>query len=267
MIEKLYIITYKRVGNQVTYDALPDKWKEKAVLVVHPDEQHPGYPTLPCPVQGNVAEVRKWVAEHARGTRYGMLDDDITFMRCRRDPEGKEVPWNRDITDSEFDEMMLQFDEWMDDGFVHNGLDVTWSPPCTHMDAKFCFRIAAATFYSDKLPVDEIDWTGLSTSEDYYVNLQLLTKGYPSMVFEKFRIATAATQVKGGCEDFRTLESHNSDMRALQAAFPKFVRLREKLMKGGMWKGQVRLACTISWKQAYKSSQVNKQVNSLDWAV
>ena len=46
MIQQIYIPTYKRVSSQLTFDGLPQKWKDKTVLVVHPDEVHEDYPTL-----------------------------------------------------------------------------------------------------------------------------------------------------------------------------------------------------------------------------
>ena len=38
MIQKIFIPTLGRVDNQKTYDGLPDKWKEKASLVVQMQE-------------------------------------------------------------------------------------------------------------------------------------------------------------------------------------------------------------------------------------
>ena len=81
MIDIIYIPTYGRVGQQKTYDSLPDKWKEKTYLVVSPDEIHSGYQTISCPIQGKgIAPVRKWIAEHGEGKRYSVLDDDIEFV-------------------------------------------------------------------------------------------------------------------------------------------------------------------------------------------
>ena len=70
MIDVIYIPTYGRVGQQKTYDNLPDKWKEKTYLVVSPDEIHSGYQTISCPIQGKgIAPVRKWIAEHGKEKR------------------------------------------------------------------------------------------------------------------------------------------------------------------------------------------------------
>jgi len=99
---------------------------------------------------------------------------------------------------------------------------------------------------------------GLPISEDYYVALQLLTQGYQNRVSLKYRINPGTTQAKGGCSTQRTLEIHNKSLEQLREKFPQFVQLREKVAKSsGEWSGKTKLAATISWKMAYKSSQVS----------
>ena len=100
-MDRLYIPTYDRVGKQLAFDNLPNKWKDKAVLVVHPDEVHEGYPTLSFPVQGTgIAPVREWIAQHGQGTRYGVIDDDIEFVYTRKEDE--EGPSNIKLDDNMF---------------------------------------------------------------------------------------------------------------------------------------------------------------------
>ena len=110
----------------------------------------------------------------------------------------------------------------------------------------------------ESFPIEKIDWTSLDIAEDYYVNLQLLTMGYQNKVSLMYRTNPSETQAKGGCSTFRSLEIHNESMRELQRRFPQFVKLREKIAKNsGEWSNKVKLAATISWKEAYKSSQVS----------
>ena len=51
MIDKIYIPTLGRVGNQQTFDNLPSFVQDISVLVVQPQEQelHKGYPILVLP--------------------------------------------------------------------------------------------------------------------------------------------------------------------------------------------------------------------------
>ena len=111
MINVIYIPTYDRVGKQITFDNLPNKWKEKAVLVVSPNEVHKEYPTLSCPEQGNgIAPVREWISEHGQGKRYAVFDDDIQFVYTRRkDEDGLS---NSPLTEEQFN----------DEGYAESGL-------------------------------------------------------------------------------------------------------------------------------------------------
>lgn len=263
MIDTIYIPTYGRVGNQITFDNLPDKWKEKTVLVVHPEEKHEGYPTLQCDIQGTgIAPVRKWISEHGEGKRYAVLDDDVKFVYTRR--ENEEGPGNIKLSDTMFDDMINTMNVWMDEGYIHTACDVCWNPPTRHIDFRVNSRITTNIFYDGtKLPVDKIDWLSLPIAEDYYVNLQLLTMGHQNKVSLMYRTDTSATQSKGGCETFRTLDIHNNTMRELQKKFPEYVQLREKITKNsGEWSGKMRLAATISWKKAFESSKNTSSLES-----
>ena len=264
MINKLYIPTFGRIGKQTAFDALPDKWKKNAVLVVSPDEIHEGYPTLDCPVQGlGIAPVREWIAKYAQGTRYGVIDDDCVFKYTRRANE--DGPSNRSLTDDEFDLMINLFDSWMDEGFTFVGADAAWNPPTRDKDFRTNSRLSGNVFYSEKLPVDKLDWLGLSVSEDYYVSLQLLTQSYQNRVSLKYRINPGITQSAGGCSIQRTLKSHNDCLVKLKDTFPEFIKIREKVAKNsGEWSGKIKLAATISWKKAYLSSQSPVAANDND---
>ncbi len=255
-IDKLYIPTYNRVGSQACFDSLPPKWQEKTVLVVHPEEIHDGYPTLSCPVQGQgIAPVRKWIAEYAVGTRFGVLDDDITYKYTRR--ENEDGPSNRPITEDEFDSMIDTFNSWMDDGFTFVGSDCTWNPPTRDKDYRTNSRLSGNVFYSEKLPVSDLDWLSLPVSEDYYISLQLLVAGHKNRVSLRWRVDPGTTQSKGGCSTQRTLDIHNKSLEQLREKFPAFVQLREKVAaSSGEWSGKKKLAATISWSKAFKSSQI-----------
>ncbi len=257
MINVIYIPTYDRVGKQITFDNLPNKWKEKAVLVVSPNEVHKEYPTLSCPEQGNgIAPVREWISEHGQGKRYAVFDDDIQFVYTRRkDEDGLS---NSPLTEEQFNDMFDTMDVWMNEGYVQTACDVCWNPPTRNIDFKVNSRITTNIFYDgSKLPIDKIDWTSLDIAEDYFVNLQLLSMGYQNKVSLKYRTNPSATQSKGGCSSFRTLDVHNESMKQLKNKFPEYVELREKVTKNsGEWSGKPRLAATISWKKAYQSSQI-----------
>lgn len=281
MIERIYIPTYRRINKQTTYDNLPKHWQEKTVLVVCQDEYDElskKYNCVVCPCQGKeppgedplkygLSPTRLWIAKHAGQIKYGVLDDDIMeFVYTRRPSE----PDSHKLTNTVFsikrltegyehvfDEMMKTLDEWLDE-FVTVGLEVTWNPPFD-TDYKDCWRQTTNHFFNGKtLPVDDIDFTSLKCAQDYYILLQLLTKGYKNRVSMRYRVRPALTQASGGCAEYRTFDVHNNAMKQLRDAFPEFVKLKEKIAKNGKWGGAPKLAANIQWKKAWKSSQEEK---------
>ena len=56
---------------------------------------------------------------------------------------------------------------------------------------------------------------------------------------------------------YRYIEYHNTAMKILKNKYNDYVLLREKVQDTGPWKGQTKLAATISWKKAYESSKLS----------
>ena len=281
MIEKIYIPTYRRVNRQLTYDNLPKHWQEKTVLVVSQDEYDElskKYNCIVCPWQGaapegenpenyGISPTRRWIAEQAGEIKYGVLDDDLhEFVYTRRpsEPESHSMvntPFSmrtlKEGYEHVFEEMMETFDQWLDE-FATVGLEVTWNPPFDE-DYKDCWRQTTNHFFNGKIfPTNDIDFTSIKFAEDYYILLQLLTKGYKNRVSMRYRVRPDLTQAVGGCSEYRTFEAHNEAMVQLQSVFPEFVKLKEKVAKGGKWGGMPKLAANIQWKKAWKSSQENE---------
>ena len=282
MIETIYIPTYRRTQRQLTWDNLPNKWKDRALLVIAEDEYDilsKNYPVVVCPHQGKAPEgkdmqeyglspTRKWVAYHAGPIKYAFLDDDINeFVYTARPSERNNYrlvnsPFGMRNTEpgfeDKFDEMMETLDSWLNE-YAMCGLEVTWNPPF-EVDYKDCWRQTTNHFINGSIfPNDEIDFTSLTCAQDYYILLQCLTKGYANRVSLRYRVRPALTQASGGCAEYRTLDTHNTSMKKLHEAFPEFVTLKEKVAKGGSWGGLVKLAAVIQWKKAFQSSQKNKE--------
>lgn len=279
MIERIYIPTYRRTDKQLTYDNFPDHWRDKIYLVVAQDEYDilsENYQCLVCPVQGKPKEgqdptkfglspTREWIAKHAGSIKYAVLDDDIeSFLYTPRPSEKSEYPSSncsigmrkiREGFEGEFDKMMQQMSDLLDE-YVTCSLEVTWCPPM-EKDLNICWRQTTNHFYNGAiLPVDDIDFTSLRCAQDYYILLQLLTMGYKNAVNLRYRVNVAATQTKGGCGEYRSLEVHNEAMRMLQEKFPDFVTLKEKVTKSGEWAGLTKVGANIQWKKAWESSQI-----------
>ena len=81
---KIYIPTFRRVDNQKTFNNLPDKYKEKVIMVVQEQERDENKYDCEYLVVGNnigIAKTREIIYRHAGKSRFGMLDDDTKFFR------------------------------------------------------------------------------------------------------------------------------------------------------------------------------------------
>ena len=94
--------------------------------------------------------------------------------------------------------------------------------------------------------------------EDFYITLDMLTKGYPNMVIYNYCFQYSHNHA-GGNSTHRTLTTHGDSARELHRRFPKFVRL---VRKQGSWGSQDmpdRIDINASWKKAYESSKTRKR--------
>ena len=261
MIDKIYIPTCGRSDRQITWNNLPQKWKDKTVLVVDSTEVNKyDKPILSIPEgMKGIASIREWIVKQTQEEKICMFDDDLDLVYTRKTDESG--PTNKKLNDDEVDEMMNLMSEWLDD-HVFCGLDATWSHPQFDIDYKFCGRVCSNVFYNIKtLPMNEINWTDLEISEDYNIALQLLTRGFSNKVSTRYRVSPVGNFSAGGCSSYRTIELHNESFIKLQEKFPKFITLKEKVQNSGLWKGQKRLAGVIQWKKAYESSQKSSLSN------
>ena len=123
------------------------------------------------------------------------------------------------------------------------------SPPCGNL----VDGLLSAFIYSNTLRhsgehtnhsnkyLDSRENAGHMTAEDFYVNLQLLTKGMSNKVWYKYVVAPSDTNTEGGCSEYRDIEYHNKSMRDLHSKFPQYVILKEKKQKSGPWKDMTKL--------------------------
>ena len=252
------IPTLGRCDNQITLSNIPASLRKQVTLVVqeheydymlnkYGNESHVW--KLPSGTKG-IAWTRKHISDHWKGKRIFVMDDDLKFMKLNKELKAKEA------TEEQFHEMVSQVEKFMDDEFVHGSLQTNNTPP-SEIPYSYNSRMYTNVFYSDKFDPDMVDWgTDYEMMpEDFHVNLQLLISGYQNVVFNHFRVNTAATSTKGGCETYRTLEVHNRSQEILAEIYPEFVEVYEKEQKTGPWKGLNKKAVKIKWKKAYESSK------------
>lgn len=258
---EIIIPTLGRCDNQITLSSLPDKWKKKTTLVVQEHEYDymlSKYGSicsvwkLPPGTKG-IAWTRKHIADNWKSKNIFVMDDDLKFVQLK--PSGEKFVGSNP-TEEEFDFVMSEVLRHMSEGIVHGGFTVNNTPP---VDTPYNYnsRIWTNVFYSKDFPVDQINFGTdyVLMPEDFYVNLQLLTKGYKNVLFNHFRVSPSATNAKGGCAEFRTIENHNRGQEILAELFPQFVTVTSKVQSTGPWAGKEKKALSVQWKKAFDSSQ------------
>ena len=268
----LTIPTLGRLDKQITLNSIPSELHNQTYLVVQPHEATEANNkygntckiiVLPENVKG-LAATRKHIANVFKGKHHMQFDDDLTFTKIIVREDGK---YDRPLaTLEDWQEILATMEENASE-YVQQGFATTQVMPVPEALNENA-RITMNVFYSDKFNPDLIKWgDDLSegfAAEDFYATLQLLTTGHKNLLYNHFRVSGAATNAKGGCETYRTIDTHNKSMNQLQEKFPDFVRLRDKVQKTGPWAGQVKLAATIYWKKAYKSGSENKSGHQID---
>lgn len=267
MIE-FVIPTYKRIDRQRTIYSIPEGLRDNITAVVQAQEAeafkaaHPWVKVwvLPEGTRG-IALTRKLIAQNWKGKRYMVMDDDLEFHVLFNGPEKLQ---GRDCTPEDFNRMLDEVEGYMDAGIVHGGFRVNGIHPGEKpFEPLKNTRIERAVWMSDKFPADDVEWLAPPEyeiyPEDFYVNLQLLLKGYENRVLNWFRTDGSASQAAGGCSEYRTIENHNTGTRWLASMFPDFITVRSKTTKTGPWAGKEKLAMTIQWNQAYKWGEKNRQ--------
>lgn len=265
MIENIIIPTLGRMDKQITYNNLPEKYQEKVKFVVQVHEFEPmkeryGDKVLCLPDGINrIAPTREWIFNTFNSSRHMVFDDDLAFIVKEPNP-GEGTKWlSRHFTEQDFDDAFALMNEWMDDGIVYGGFLPSWViPDVSQWPVRECQRIMTNVFYDGPNVPNDIEWNRVAAAEDFDVNLQLLTRGFKSRISAKYMSKPLAeTNAKGGCSTWRTLEVHNEAQLKLAELWPDFVKVREKEVASGPWKGKMKLATTIQHKKAYESSQSN----------
>ncbi len=261
---KIVIPTLGRMDKQLTYNALPDKYKKKVNFIVQAHEfedmkSRYGDQVIGLPEHiKTIAPTREWLFNHFKDDRFFVFDDDLAFT-IKEPNTGGDTKWKaRPFIDSDFDEIFELVESWMDDGISHGCLQPTWvMPSLDNWPYGDNGKIMTNVFYDGpKIPRD-IKWDRVPAAEDFDVNLQLLTKGYPNRISSKYMVSPLETNAAGGCSEWRTLEVHNNAQILLGEIWPDYVKVREKEVKSGPWKGEIKLATTIYHKKAFKDSQTN----------
>jgi hypothetical protein len=232
---------------------LPPEIREQVILVV-PKEEVKSYqvyklPVLAMEVSG-IGATRQAICDFAYGkgdAKVLMLDDDLTFAIRRTDETSKF----RTPTDDELGLVFSEVSNLLDD-YIH----VAISPReggnrRTDRYVMNTRALRALAYRTDVLLDLKIDFRHMELMEDFYVQLSLLTRGYPHMSINWMVQNQGGSNSAGGCSTYRTMEKQSAAARRLQEIFPDFVNVVKK-KTATAWQGREREDVIIQWKAAYE---------------
>lgn len=246
----IYIPTYKRKTLKTLESMKGSNILDHVALVVDPEDVGAygkyGVRVIPCPVQGELGAVRRWLMENHKGQYQIQMDDDLRFAVRRTDDPGKFVPATPEDIDVMFDRVLLLLGEVPLVGIRQRGGANRSKPP-------FELAVRQCMFHAiDVHAAKREGWVYKSSVfEDFDYTLQVLTSGYPNAVLTTHTIDQGESQAPGGVAGYRDNDRMQRDALDLAMDYPDFVRIVAK--KG--WRGmEFRTDVNVQWKRAFASA-------------
>ena len=253
------IPTLNRVGKQITLSNLPDRWKEKTVLVCPPDEylKHK-HRTVSCPAQG-IHNVRQWIMSNIAAECIIMLDDYMKFRHREPKPEG-----GHRLVYSDKENVGKAMD-WLEDavmwrGFLQAGLGQDYMSQMRKEEELISVVIAAHAYHVERYRKNHFRFDRVEYHEDVDVTLQILRKGLPNIVCNKYVRVQPSQQADGGCSEYRDVNNWNRATKKLLYYHKNYLRERWLPMdkeKAEDWRGEEGQECghpIVLAKKAYKEA-------------
>jgi len=255
----IYIPTYDRVDKQLTLQNLPPRWRKRCTLVVRPEERKAfvargidNLLVLPQRIK-RIAAVRQYVADTTPHRFVMMMDDDLSFQSRRKWNEAKQYWHLGPATSGEVTDALNKINRVL--RTIHPVVGISarnlnsrvraeWAVNTRVMHAFAFDTVAVRAAGAQFIPVEVM--------EDFYFVLGMLTAGYTNAVLHDMCVSPAPTNAAGGCSSWRTHAIQAESARTLAARFPRYVRLRQKNVKGGLGE---QIDVTIQWKKAHSESK------------
>jgi len=251
------IPSINRVSEQPTIEVLPAARFINLVVPEHQRAAYMGkYGDYNTKVIGhpddltNIGEVRHWILEQFRGEKVLMMDDDLVFFKRRSDEPDKFT----NAYSADLDAMLRDCDYALD---THCHIAVATREGGNRNTDDFIINsrgLRVLGYDTEKVLNAGVRFNRIPVMEDFDITLQLMRKGYPNCIVNRFVHNQAhGSGASGGCSTYRTLELQAKAAHALQALHPEFVTVVKKKTKTA-WGGVERTDVRIQWKKAYESS-------------
>ena len=256
----IYIPTLGRIDDQPTWDAIPAKWRKNTFLVCpvseakhHIAKQRNVYS---CSAKG-IGKTRQSIIDRATGTVL-MLDDDLYFAKKVPRPEGDSRKSDSLVACSA-DDMHDMLGEVSSNlaSYAHGSISARFMCNTAEPNGENQRNLRALAYRPDILKKHDVRFDSMELMEDFFVEVSLLTLGYPSFTVTQFVQDQKKTDAPGGCSTYRTGPAQAEAAHALAADFPGLVAVREKTTASG-WEstGKTRTDVLIHWKKAYARGEM-----------
>jgi len=280
---RLFIPTKGRIDSQHTLTALPSTWHRRITIVCPPDEMkahHERWPNVRVIAQGSnvrgIADARAWIfgwASRNNIEKIAMLDDDIRFAARVKtlkrfkgigetvrewgllkdvDPDlGKLV--NLEPGDERLNTMLFGLEKKLDK-YAHAGIHARLMSNNHAYEWRLNTRIQQVYAYHVPTVVANCVIGRKIMRDDFDYELQLLTRGFPCVVYcwvvgEQAR----GFHGKGGQDTSRTLAINNADAYKLAKLFPGLVTVVDR-----QYNKMPRKEVIVHWRKAAKQGEASE---------
>lgn len=229
---------------QLHLETLCSQWNIRLVIPEEDESKWRGTTKIILEIVPNhwrIEAIRQYILDrHQEYPYHVVIDDDLKLFKRRG--KGKVPVTN--ITDVEtFFQHIRSLLNLFAHGSVANQSIPPQKPGLYFNERALCFH-----FYQSRV-LRGLDFTECPEYEDFHVSLSLIENGYPNVVSHYYNLNNATNQ-KGGCSVYRTLETQNQNAIVFQQRHPTFVRLQTaKYSK--VWQG-MKVGVTIYWKKAFR---------------
>lgn len=255
---KIIIPSYKRSHDMRTLKALPKDIKFNVDLLVRPEEyknyeQFVGECNV-CTLPEHVTDYGKTI--HHILTSYSgkicILDDDLDFMWRPDESDYHLKPMPNEIKYLMFEEVNNALSD-----YAHVSVSAREGNNRTAKSIDTNVRYMRFLAYNlDMFEGIDIEiYKSMITLTDFDLNLQLLRKGRPSLVFFKYAQGQKSSNAPGGCSVQRTMDVQAECAELLHSRHKDFVKVVTKTTKVA-WGGQTRKDVHVGWKRAFASAKV-----------
>ena len=254
----IYIMTRGRVGRQHTWNALPDRIREKTYIVC-PVEEYAAHGLQGIP-QNHVIPAPTWVKNYSDKFKYlvelddsadkaVIIDDDLKFSIPYINDEGKRrlqtVPDQDMQIGVGFDYMEALLDDTALVSFHPRQMGHTKEDPYVENGKIVCVQGINRSLIGhvpnlNKFPI----------LADVILNATLLERGVSNKLITTLFIDWYPCQAPGGCSETRTLEMQAEACYWLEERFGPYIKAKEKEAASG-WLGGKRVDFTGQWKKLY----------------